>query len=72
MCQGGTVQTAEFFSTEGLARYLGVPPATVKQWRHKRTGPRGIRVGKYVRYRRADVEQWLDSQADREPIGRGR
>jgi excisionase family DNA binding protein len=66
------VQTAEFFSTEGLARYLGVPTATVRQWRHKRTGPRGIRVGKYIRYRRADVEQWLNRQADQEPIGRGR
>jgi excisionase family DNA binding protein len=66
------VHTAEFFSTEGLARYLGVPTATVKRWRYMRTGPPGIRVGKYIRYRRADVEQWLDSQADQEPLGRGR
>jgi len=64
----------EFFSTEGLARYLGVPAATVKAWRHKGTGPRGLRVGRYVRYRRADVEHWLESQADRErqSVSRGK
>jgi excisionase family DNA binding protein len=64
----------EFFSTEGLARYLGVPAATVKAWRHKGTGPRGLRVGRYVRYRRTDVERWLESQADhkRQSTSRGR
>jgi excisionase family DNA binding protein len=63
----------EFFSTEGLARYLGVPAATVKAWRHKGTGPRGVRVGKYIRYRKTDVERWLDAQADqgRQSTSRG-
>ena len=63
----------EFFSTEGLARYLGVPAATVKAWRYKGTGPRGLRVGKHIRYRRTDVERWLDSQADqgRQSTNRG-
>jgi len=63
----------EFFSTEGLARYLGVPAATVKAWRYKGTGPRGLRVGRHIRYRRADVERWLESQAghERQSTSRG-
>jgi excisionase family DNA binding protein len=45
-----------------VADYLGVPVGTMYQWRHKRTGPKGIRVGRHVRYR-PPVEAWLDSLA---------
>ena len=54
----------EFLSPAGLAEYLGVPDGTIYQWRHKGPGPRGIKVGKHVRYRRSDVEKWLEAQAD--------
>ena len=45
---------------EWLAKYLGVPLATVYRMNSNGTGPRRIRVGKHVRYRRADVDAWLD------------
>lgn len=44
-----------------VADFLGVPVGTLYQWRHKRTGPKGIRVGRHVRYRPLEVEAWLDS-----------
>lgn len=47
-----------------LAEFLGVPPTTLYAWRQKRTGPRASRVGKHLRYRRSDVEKWLDAQAE--------
>ena len=47
-----------------LANFLGIPVKTIYQWRTLSRGPRGIRVGKHLRYRRADVETWLDAQAD--------
>ncbi len=53
----------EFFGPETLADYLDVPVRTVYSWNHSGTGPRPIRVGKHVRYRRADVEAWLEAQA---------
>ncbi len=53
-------------SVEQLAQILGVPEATVRQWRYLGTGPRGIRVGRYVRYRPSDVQRWLDERADQE------
>lgn len=56
--------TERLMSTQQLAELLGVPPTTLRQWRHKNTGPRGIRVGKHVRYRPSDVEEWLERNAD--------
>ena len=46
-------------SAQDLADYLGVPIATVYTWRHRRLGPPGFRVGKHLRYRRRDVEEWI-------------
>ena len=38
---------------------LGVPVDTLYGWRHRGEGPRGYRIGRHVRYRRASVEAWL-------------
>ncbi|MER6405193.1 DNA-binding protein [Streptomyces viridosporus] len=34
---------------------------TVYQRRRKRTGPRGFRVGRHLRYDPADVQAWVES-----------
>jgi excisionase family DNA binding protein len=47
-----------------LAEYLGVPLATVYRWRYLAEGPMGFRIGRHVRYRRADVEAWVESRRD--------
>ncbi|MFJ3337219.1 helix-turn-helix transcriptional regulator [Streptomyces sp. NPDC086766] len=44
-----------------VADLLGVPIETVYQWRRKRTGPRGFRVGRHVRYDPEDVRAWVAS-----------
>jgi excisionase family DNA binding protein len=49
-------------STAELAEYVGVPLQTVYKWNKDGTGPQGIRVGKYVRYRRVEVDAWLDQR----------
>jgi excisionase family DNA binding protein len=59
-----TVKAAEWISPEQLAAELGIPIKTVYQWRYLRTGPRGHRIGRHVRYRRRDIEAWLATQAD--------
>jgi excisionase family DNA binding protein len=43
-----------------LARYLGVPVATLYRWRYQREGPAGFRVGRHVRYRWRVVEAWIE------------
>jgi len=50
------------WTVEDVAEYLGVPRNTLYQWRTKGYGPRGVRVGKHVRYRPDDVNAWLDQQ----------
>lgn len=59
--------TDTLMSTEDLARYLGIPINTLYQWRHKGEGPRAIRVGRHLRFRRADVDAWLEENADPSP-----
>ena len=55
-------------TVEELADYLGVPVATLYQWRHRREGPPGFRVGRYIRYRRNDVEQWIRDRLEADPL----
>lgn len=57
----------QLMGTEGVAAYLDVPIATVRKWRYEGTGPRGIKVGRLVRYRREDVDAWLELRADPRP-----
>ena len=47
-----------------VARWLGKPKATLYAWRSRGLGPRGIRVGNLLRYRRSEVEAWLDAHTD--------
>lgn len=54
--------TERLWTVDDVAEYLGVPKQTLYQWRTRGYGPHGCRVGKYVRYRRVDVDSWLDAQ----------
>lgn len=45
-----------------ISAWLGVPVSTIYQWRHVGKGPKGYRVGKHLKFKRADVEQWLEAQ----------
>ncbi|MFJ9768618.1 helix-turn-helix transcriptional regulator [Streptomyces erythrochromogenes] len=51
-----------FFKPETLAELFDVPVETVYQWRKKRTGPPGFRVGRHVRYHPDAVQAWIDQQ----------
>ncbi len=56
------ITTAErLWTIEDVSAYLGIPVGTLYQWRTKGYGPAGRRMGKYVRYRPADVRAWVDS-----------
>ncbi len=60
-----TYTAEQLLSTKGLAEYLDVPVQTVNRWRYTHTGPPGYKVGRFVRYRRADIEVWLAERADK-------
>lgn len=50
-----------YLTPDDLAEIFEVPIETVYQWRRKRTGPPGFRVGKHVRYDPADVRAYVTS-----------
>lgn len=51
-------------SAQEVAEYLGVPVTTIYTWRHRSQGPPGLRVGRHLRYRRRDLEAWIERQLD--------
>jgi excisionase family DNA binding protein len=51
-----------------VSQLLGVPVATLYRWRYRGEGPAGYRIGRHVRYRRAAVEAWIETQADQRPV----
>ena len=60
------IEKDEFLDTDGLARILGLSPGTLRTWRWSGVGPKFHRLNGIagpVRYRRDDVEFWLDGQA---------
>jgi len=58
-----TRDTRALATSSEVATFLGVPPKTLDQWAYQGIGPRWSKVGRYRRYRWADVEKWLDKNA---------
>lgn len=62
------IQTPEpleqLLNLDELAEYLGVKKGAIYKWRVEGKGPRAIKVGKHLRFRRSDIKAWLDDQRD--------
>ena len=50
----------ELLTPTEAASYLKVSPRTMADWRRKRVGPPFVRTRRAVRYRKADLDQWLE------------
>lgn len=53
-----------YLSPDDLADLFDVSVETVYQWRRKRTGPPGFRVGRHVRYDPDELLRWVAGQAE--------
>ncbi|SCD37331.1 Helix-turn-helix domain-containing protein [Streptomyces sp. BpilaLS-43] len=52
-----------YLTPDDLVEMFELPSVeTVYQWRRKRTGPRGFRVGRHLRFDPDDVRVWVDSR----------
>ncbi len=60
---------SDLLNENEVAKVLRVKPSTLQSWRHLKTGPIFLKIGRLARYRLDDVEAWADAQR-REP-GRG-
>lgn len=53
---------SELMTVDQVADYLQVSRWTVYRWRSLGEGPPSMKVGGAVRYRRTDVDAWLEAR----------
>ena len=64
----GAKSDDEILTVEEVAEILKVSVGTIRKWRSEGAGPKGFRVGKYVRFRRSSVDLFIQ---EREAAERG-
>lgn len=52
----------KLMTAQEVSDFLGVPVATLYRWRGHGQGPRSARIGRGLRYKASDVEQWVEKQ----------
>lgn len=57
--------SVDLLTIDQLAKLLGVSRSTVNSWRADGAAPPEIKLGggKLIRFRRVDVDQWLEDEA---------
>jgi hypothetical protein len=56
------VTPADILDDASLSIYLGgIEPRTLRLWRRNRGLPHVKLTSKFIRYRKADIDRWLDS-----------
>lgn len=53
-------QGIELLRPTQVAMELGVSIHTLREWRCRGTGPRFVRMGRFVRYLRKDINAWIE------------
>jgi len=53
---------SQLLSANDLALLLDIPLRTIYQWRYVGSGPPAAKLGRHLRYRRCDVESWIQAQ----------
>jgi predicted DNA-binding transcriptional regulator AlpA len=51
----------EMLTEKQVADHLNVSVSLLRRWRLLRNGPKFVKIGRAVRYKRGDVETWMDS-----------
>lgn len=57
----------KYLSVPELAALLGVPRATIYNWRYQGLGPRAYRIGNRLLFSRSSVDEWLEQHSDPTP-----
>lgn len=50
------------FDTAHAAEYLKLAQGTLERFRVQGIGPKFMKLGRAVRYRQADLDQWMESR----------
>lgn len=52
----------DIFDTPKAAEYITLAPGTLERLRVQGSGPPYLKLGRSVRYRRTDLDQWMESR----------
>lgn len=55
----------DMLTLQEACRFLRVAEGTLRYWRHLGCGPHSFKIGRHVRYWRADLVLWLAEQTNR-------
>ena len=53
----------ELFRSPRAAEYLTLSKQTLETWRTQGRGPKYLKIGRSVVYRRSDLDEWANTQA---------
>ena len=62
----------KILNTKEAARYLSLRPNTLEIWRVQGVGPTFLKLNRSVRYRRQDLEKFIENGASRSTSEYGR
>jgi excisionase family DNA binding protein len=62
------VEERNVLSARHASSYLGCSESVLRLWRSQGKGPRYFRAGKLIRYRKADLDAWIEARLS-EPEG---
>lgn len=51
----------KWIGVEEVADYLGVKPATIRDWIKKQTGIPAHKIGKQWKFKKSDLDAWIKS-----------
>lgn len=68
---GAAADPDQKFSRPEAARYLGISARTLEGWAVRGGGPRMLKLGSRVVYRRRDLDAWLASRERTSTSDRG-
>ena len=62
----GSMERRALATPVEVADYLRVPLRTIYRWRYAGDGPPAFRIGRHLRFRWSDVEEWLGTSGPSE------
>ena len=63
--EGSWMEPQMLLSEAQAADFLNLSACTLQQWRSKGRGPQFVKLNRMVRYRRSDIDAFVESGAER-------
>ncbi len=57
-----TTTESQYMSPREVSVVLDIPESTLANWRHRSVGPPYVKIAGLVRYRRAQVQEYMDAR----------